>query len=157
MIRTVMNGFIGLVVLSCLGCAPKGRIQQLVDYPPGSDYGSCRYYVTVQSEKIGSQTEEVFVTIYGNLGNIYALREYEMPVHPWERISWDITWESLDRLKIVFNTYDYELRPNPCCDDTLMEVKKPRRVFNLLMTYDYDKGTFIETPCSDVPIRKWKT
>ena len=75
----------------------------------------------------------------------------------WERISWDITWESLDRLKIVFNTYDYELRPNPCCDDTLMEVKKPRRVFNLLMTYDYDKGTFIETPCSDVPIRKWKT
>jgi len=157
MIRTIMKGFIGLVIIGSLGCAPRGRMQQLVDYPPGSDAGSNRYYVTVQSERLGSQTEEVFVTIYDTLGQIYALREYEMPVHVGQRLSWEVTWNSLRSLKITFNTYDRVLEPNPCCDNALMVVKEPHRVFNLLMTYDYDKGTFVETPCSDVPVPKWKT
>jgi len=53
--------------------------------------------VIIDSKPIGRNIQEVFVTVYGKAGNVYALREFEIPIESQNTLIWNVNWESLDR------------------------------------------------------------
>lgn len=148
MIRNMMYVLLGCLILSCLGC-----VKNIVYYPPRSDVGNSRFFVIVDNKPIGRNIQEVFVTVYGQAGNVYALREFEIPVNTKDTLIWHINWESLDKLSIVFRAYKYKVG----YDKIMTRETEPYHVFNLSLGYDPQLGTFVETADSDIPVQKWRT
>lgn len=148
MVRNIMYGFLGCLMLSCLGC-----VRNIVYYPPQSDVGNSRFFVIVDNKPIGKNIQEVFVTVYGQAGNVYALREFEIPINPMDTLKWQINWESLDRLSIDFHAYKCESRR----DKFRARKIGVYHVFNLSLGYDPQLGTFVETADSDIPVQKRRT
>ena len=84
---------------------------------------------------------------------MYALREFEIPINAMDTLKWDIKWESLDKLNIVFYAHKYKVRR----DKFRTREIETYHVFNLSLGYDRQLGTFVETADSDIPVRKWRT
>ena len=148
MVRNMMCGVLGCLMLSCLGC-----VKNVVYYPPQSEVDDCRFFVIVDNKPIGRHIQQVFVAVYGQAGNVYALREFEIPVDAKDTLRWAVNWESLDKLSIVFHIYKYQVG-----HDRLMTREIERyHVFNLSLAYDPQLGTFIETSDSDVPAQNRRT
>ena len=148
MVRNMMYGVLCCLMLSCLGC-----VKNVVYYPPQSEVDDCRFFVIVDNKPIGRNIQEVFVTVYGQAGNVYAMRAFEIPVNTKDTLRWDVNWESLDKLSIVFRAYKY----NVGYDNIMTREIEPYHVFNFSLAYDPQLGTFVETADSDIPVQKWRT
>jgi len=149
MVRNMVYGLLGYLVLSCCGCC----VDNVVYYPPQLDVGSCKYFVIVDNKPIGRHSQEVFVGVYGQAGNVYALREFEIPVDAKDTLRWAVNWDSLDTLSIIFHIYKYQVG-----HVRLMTREIERyHVFNLSLAYDPQLGTFVETSDSDMPAQNRRT
>ena len=148
MVRNMVYGLLGCLILSCLGC-----VRNIVYYPPQSDVDNSRFFVIIDNRPIGRNIQEVFVTVYGQAGNVYALREFEIPVTAEDTLRWNVSWDSLDKLSIVFRAYRYKVGH----DKVRIREIEPYHVFNLSLGYDPQLGTFVETADSDIPVQKWRT
>ncbi len=148
MVRNMMYGLLGCLMLSSLAC-----VRNIVHYPPRSHVGNSQYFVIIDSKPIGRNIQEVFVTVYGKAGNVYALREFEIPIESQNTLIWNVNWESLDRLSIDFYSRKYKVRR----DKFRTREIESHHVFSLTLGYDSRLGTFVETADSDIPVQKWRT